>query len=77
MATIDYLKLRECPSCGTSLVVVEYEDGTFHTRMCIEAEGDHAKAINCYRCPDCMTAFPREVYVPPENQHSHNPFMNP
>lgn len=77
MAKIDYLKLRNCPSCDANWVVVEYEDGTFHSNLPAESEGDYKGAINCYRCPECCTAFPREVYVPPTEQHTHNPFMNP
>lgn len=77
MASIDYLKLRNCPSCDVSWVLREWGDGTFHSNLAMEAEGDYKGAIDCYRCPNCRAAFPREVYVPPQNQHTHTPFMNP
>lgn len=77
MANIDYLKLRECPSCGVSWVAKEWEDGTFHTRLCIESEDDYKDSVNCYRCPDCRASFPRPIEPLIHHRHTHNPFMNP
>ena len=79
MAKIDYLKLRNCPSCDVSWVEREWGDGTFHTNLVAETEDDYKGAMNCYRCPNCRAVFPREVYVPPAStqQHTYTPFMNP
>ena len=80
MEKIDYLKLRNCPSCDSNWVILDYGDGTFHSNIVAESESDYRGALDCYRCPDCGAVFPRKVYVPPQppqNQHKDTPFMNP